>query len=447
MIKFVVSAHQVMGIFLISLFIRFLYVTFLVSPEHLALEDQSIYLLTADKFFKNGIAGWDPERVPGYPVFLTIVYWISSDSVFIVYVQSVVDSLSCVVIGLLTQRTLGAGFRLAGLLSAVNLNMIILSGMILTDSLFLLFFICSLYFVVNFLTKPSLLNYLACIGLLSIATIVRPATYFLIPLTLIGFSAYGLRNKVHLKHALGYFLAGFVLALSILSPQHLRNWRQFGSTSFVSQSGSHLLGWVTPAVHQYSGSGSYEDGQLLARSRLDRVLGAQGFSDLPSDPFIASQLKAQAAKSLLQELGIVAIVKAWAVGALLNAVVPSAAFAPVVRAMEHPSFYGSPGNGVLEKLWYYVTNVKGTLYFSILAAGALTSLVFFILFLGGWLFALRDDEAFGRPIFVSFTLILLYFFLITGPIIGSKYRLPIEPIMTVFVVFGLLQLQERMKRL
>ncbi len=34
-------------------------------------------------------------------------------------------------------------------------------------------------------------------------------------------------------------------------------------------------------------------------------------------------------------------------------------------------------------------------------------------------------------------LIMGYFLAITGPIVGVKYRLPFEPILTVFVVYGL----------
>jgi len=31
----------------------------------------------------------------------------------------------------------------------------------------------------------------------------------------------------------------------------------------------------------------------------------------------------------------------------------------------------------------------------------------------------------------------MYFIAITGPIIGVKYRLPIEPIMTIFIVYAI----------
>jgi hypothetical protein len=140
----------------------------------------------------------------------------------------------------------------------------------------------------------------------------------------------------------------------------------------------------------------------------------------------------------------VSLIKAWSVGAAINFLAPSSAFAPVVRAMEHPSFYGTPGVGVVQKLWNYVTDSRGALYLSLLGLGTLTSLMFFLAFLAGGWGAFRQALAagpasanFGVVIFLG--LIVAYFIAVTGPIIGGKYRLPIEPIMTVFAVSALMR--------
>ncbi len=445
MINPYLKAQPVLSVFFISLFFRFFYTALFVSPEHLTGGDQLIYLSMAGKVAEGGIFSLEPERVPGYPLFLRLIHLFASESSWISFIQAVVDSLTCVVIGLLAVRIFGIGLLLAGLLSAVNLNMVILSAMVLTDSLFLLLFVVSLLFAVKFLNKPRFKDYILCIGLLALATMVRSATYYLIPLALVGMAVFGVYAGIQLSRMFGYFLAGLLLAMVVLAPQHLRNWQQYGSSSFVSQSGSHVLGWVVPAVYQYSGKGSYQEGQILTRSRLDQALKAEGLSELPANPFASSQFSTKVAKSVLQELGAVAVVKAWAVGAAINMVVPSAAFAPVVRAMDHPSFYATPGNGALEKIWNYVTDGSGALYLSILATGTLSSLAFFLLYLGGWWVALRDRVRFPRSVFVLLTLIILYFLGITGPIIGSKYRLPIEPVMTVFVTYAILRLTDQWK--
>ncbi len=417
----------------------------IVASEHLEAEDQLIYLLMAETVAKDGIYSLTPERAPGYPLLLSLIHLVSSDSIWVFYIQAAVDSLTCVVVGMLALHAFGGGFLLAGLLSAVNFNMIILSAMVLTDSLFLLLFAASLLFAVKFLNKTQFKDYIFCIGLLALATMVRSATYYLIPLALIGMAASGVSAKTQLSRALGYFLVGLLLTLLVLAPQHLRNWQQYGTSSFVSQSGSHVLGWVVPAVYQYSGKGSYQEGQILARSRLDQAIQTQGLSELPSNPFLASRFSMQVGKSVLEELGVVAVVKAWAVGTAINMAVPSGAFSPVIRAMDHPSFYGTAGNGALEKIWNYVTDTSGALYLTILVTGTLTSLAFFLLFCGGWWFAWRDKERFPRAIVILMTIVILYFLAITGPIIGSKYRLPVEPLMTVFVTYAFIRTTERWK--
>jgi hypothetical protein len=52
------------------------------------------------------------------------------------------------------------------------------------------------------------------------------------------------------------------------------------------------------------------------------------------------------------------------------------------------------------------------------------------------------------PITVSTLLLLVgYFFAITGPIIGVKYRLPIEPLLTLFASYAVVNCKFFVKKL
>jgi hypothetical protein len=128
------------------------------------------------------------------------------------------------------------------------------------------------------------------------------------------------------------------------------------------------------------------------------------------------------------------MLKAWVVGSTINLLAPSVAYAPALRAMEHPSFYETEGNGIVEKLFNYIKNNSGFLYLSILAVGTIISIIFTMLALAG---VFKMISALP-PITVTTLLLLVgYFFAITGPIIGVKYRLPIEPILTLFATYFL----------
>jgi hypothetical protein len=198
----------------------------------------------------------------------------------------------------------------------------------------------------------------------------------------------------------------------------------------VSQTGTHLLGWVVPATYQYSGQGSYQEGQQLARGRLASALQRDQLEALSLNPFESSSYQTNVGKDVLLELGFLNMLKAWIVGSTINLLAPSVAYTPALRSMEHPSFYETEGNGIVEKLFNYIKNSSGFLYLSILAVGTIISIIFTMLALVG---VFKMISALP-PITVTTLLLLVgYFFAITGPIIGVKYRLPIEPILTLFV--------------
>lgn len=431
---------QALGVFGFALLVRIAYIGMFVTSEQLGAEDQLLYISMARSIPESGLDALTSERVFGYPLFLSIVMFLFGHGLYgLLGVQAVVDSLSCVLVGRLTDAALGRGLLIAGLLSAMNLNMVILSGMVLTDSLFLCLFTLFLLFLIRFLRNHRTTDYLGCLFFLVAATAVRSASYYLIPCMMLALAFWsGLAGITRRRIAL-QFIAGVAIFAAILGPQHVRNWQRYETLSFVSQGGTHLLGWVVPAVYQYSGRGSYQEGQDLARSRLEQAMAADRLSVLPENPFAASRYRAEIARQTLRDLGSVSLIKAWSVGAAINFLAPSSAFAPAVRAMEHPSFYGTPGVGVVQKLWNYVTDSRGALYLSLLAIGTFTSLVFFLAFLVGWWEVFRRALAagaananLGAAIFLG--LIVAYFVGVTGPIIGGKYRLPIEPIMTIFVV-------------
>jgi hypothetical protein len=417
--------------------LRIGYVLLFFEPTHLQAEDQGMYLSMANGILQGNWSALSPERTPGYPLFLAGVFFLfGKEYMPLLIIQTLLDSLTCVLIAFLVFKILRSGFIFAGILTAANLNMIVLSSMALTDSVFLFLFAFSCLLSVFYLLEQKPAYFLAGIALLSLATLVRSASYYLLPLFLMLLPLIVLFRRGNLPSLITLTAIGFLVSGVTLLPQHWRNWDEYKAREYVSQGGAHLLGWVVPAAYQYSGNGGYIDGQMMARNRLERELKHDQLAKLPADPFEASRYQTKVARSLLEELGFYNVIKAWTVGAAINMAVPSAAFAPVVRAMDHPSFYATPGKGVWAKTWNYLTEIRGFKYLLILTVGTLTSLGFFLFFLMGWWSAWCGKGGVPRSILIFFTLIIVYFFAITGPIIGSKYRLPIEPIMTVFVAYA-----------
>ena len=77
----------------------------------------------------------------------------------------------------------------------------------------------------------------------------------------------------------------------------------------------------------------------------------------------------------------------------------------------------------------------------IIVVGSLISLFFLVVSMFGLYKMLRLPQLGkrGREIVLFSSFVVIYFMAITGPIVGVKYRLPIEPIMTMFFSYALVR--------
>ena len=419
-------------IFFLALLVRVGYAFLFVEPEYLFTEDQTLYIKLAQQFPDSGFLGLTPERMPGYPLFIASIYSIFGEVMWnVILIQILLDSISCIMIATIAHLLFDKGFWIAGVLSSINLNMVILSSTFLPDTLFLFLFILFLFSFSQYLQNKNIRWFFLLTLFISLATLVRPSSYYLLPILLIGLVGWRLWERdtvIKISKLVALYL---LVVGTLLGSIHQRNYQQYGSIALASNTGSHLLNWVVPAVYQYSGQGSYQEGQKLAREKLAFVLQNDHLERLPSNPFASSSYQANVGKELLFEFGFMNILKAWVVGSTINLLAPSVAYAPALRAMEHPSFYETEGSGIVDKLLQYIKNSSGLLYLSILAVGTIISIIFTILSLLG-LFKIFSSVSLVTT--TSLILLVCYFLAITGPIIGVKYRLPMEPILLLFVV-------------
>jgi len=450
------TIKRIFLVFFIALIIRACYALFFVDVSTLATEDQALYINLGENMARTGeflrTVGdgyreeWVTSRVPGYPKFLALVYKLfGENNMAVIWFQIIIDSITCVVIGLIAESIVTRAFLYAGLVSALNLNMIILSGMVLTDTLFLFLFSLFILSVFYYLKSPTKIQLFLAVFFLSIASLVRSVSYFIIILLLMFLIFDFVRNKVRLKKAIHTIIIYLIPVTIVLGPIHYRNYEKYNTFQLTSQGGKHTLGWVVPAVYQYSGQGDYEEGQLLAKNRFKESMYNDNFQMSANNPFENDSYKMQVAKEILTELGLVNILHSWTVGSAINLISPSVAFAPIVRKIEHPSFYAVPGSGVTEKLLNYISNMNGMLYLFIILSGVVASLFFVIVSIIGFYNFIKSNiyrEKYTTIVIFSIFL-FFYFFAITGPIVGVKYRLPVEPIMTLYFTYALINFGSR----
>jgi len=78
------------------------------------------------------------------------------------------------------------------------------------------------------------------------------------------------------------------------------------------------------------------------------------------------------------------------------------------------------------------------MYLLIITVGTIISLAFTIITIFGFYKMIKSKKLYSqnKEVFTFLLFVVIYFMAITGPIVGAKYRLPIEPIMTVFFSYA-----------
>ena len=442
-------------LFVIALIVRVVYVWFFVELDNLFLEDQSTYINLGKSMYETGdflISSNNSymavtDRLIGYPSFLYAIYSVfGENNMAVILVQIVIDSLTCVIIALFVESIIFGGFLIAGVLSALNLNMINLSGMILTDTLFLFVFSLFILLVVNYIKNANYIKLVLAVSILSVSALIRPVSYYFIIILLPMMIVFLVRKGSSFKKIFISLMLYIIPVTIAFGSIHYRNYYEFNSYSLTSQNGGHTLHWVVPSVYQYSGQGSFTEGQELSKKYLENAMIRDDYTMSDTNEFENSSYKIKISKELFESLGFLNILKSWSVGAIINLLAPSVSHSPAVRSIPHPSFYRTPGNGIVEKLINYVTNTNGLLYLSIIFTGLVLSLIFVIVTIYGLYTFIKYElhNSKNKEVFIFLLLVVSYFVLITGPVVGVKYRLPIEPVFTLFFSYAIMKFNNKL---
>jgi 4-amino-4-deoxy-L-arabinose transferase-like glycosyltransferase len=440
------SSKSFLFVFFAALIIRMVNFFLLIPDDfNFKLEDQGAYvnlglsMLETGRFVYDDSDGYviETARTPLYPAFLAAIWNIVDYNPWVVvFIQSVVDSVTCIVIGLISLAITPRTFLLGGVLASVNMNLVASSGMILTDSLFLFLFTLFLWFTIAYL-KSKNVKYLIILSLmLSLSILTRPVAYYLIPILGFVFPWFLFSKKESLSVVILHVLI-FILTVSILlAPIIHRNYKQFDTISITSQSGLHLSKYLVPLALHFSEGISYPAAVNEVKVKIETTKQDNWVDDV-NNPFEVSRYESKIAINRLFELGVFKASYSWVVGSTLNLISSGVMVMPWVRALPHLSFYNAPGKDVMQKITNFMSDTDSRKYLLTIVVANTISLLFFIVKLFGVYFLVKHSSQYGGGWIVFFILgLIIYFLLITGPIIGVKYMLPVEPFLTVLAVVG-----------
>lgn len=456
----ITMAHALWLIFGLGFALRLAYALamyFAAGPAGLMSEDSAMYQLLAEAFVAQGdfvqsaAAGAPPEteRMPLYVLWLALHRAISGtiDPLFPALTQGALDALACVVIarlaGLFDRRLM----LLAGLVAVCNPTQIVVSALILNDSLFYFFCCLALCAALDWLRAPNWRAALVLGGALGLGLSTRAMMLpwllvlaMMLPILALVVRRFSLRVLAHMA-------AMVLLCLIVQAPIIARNLSQYDAIRFTSQGGTHALLWLAPLVREAADGTPHQQGARDYQARYEAA-----YPEAVDNPFERSRRMSEVAHEILAELGLGTIAKAWLIGGAINLFSPSPILAPPVRDLPRTGFFSAPGESKLDKIRNFLFRNDNPTYGWILVLSGLGAIGFRLLELIGiglGLAAPRRPPEVARFVRSGLVLLLLwagYILVVNGPIASAKYRLPIEPLAAIGLALLVVAVGDWLKR-
>lgn len=411
-------------IFILAFFVRFCNLTFLdPNIENYLIEDQKFYWNWS---LKGAYLPWNElsplllmERMPGSFWFYSFLQWLTNDNLFYVLIlQSILDSLTCVIIflcaGLLNRR-----YQLyTGLFAAFSPLMIIISSQILSDTIFLFTFTLSLYFLLKYKSSSESKKYIYLSGLLlGISTFVRAATFPLIFLSLPIIFLTLIINGNNYRKSFVSLCIFFIIAISPISSRWIDNIVEYDTYSLTSQGGSHMAYWMVPGVLSVSKGIDRDSSVNIVNLKIEELGG------LTNEPFKDSEKRVNIAIDILKKESFYYISYAWLRSSIINIISSPILIDFRTRTLLHPSL--AQEGSITKWIKTLISKNEYSPYLVVLLLSMIFSLFSVFTLVLGYFYFIREN------LYISLIsiIIIIYFCLITGPTISPKYCLPYLPVL------------------
>jgi 4-amino-4-deoxy-L-arabinose transferase-like glycosyltransferase len=438
--------HPAPTVLLLAFAVRAVYAVamwLIAGDEGLQSPDSAGYIRSAEEFVAGlaagTIGGWDLlgleiDRMPIPAWLMALCRWVFGDGHVLGYVlvQGAVDAATCLIVARIAGGIRRDLFWPAAICAILNPTMVVVAGIYLTDTVFLLF--CALMFlgVWRWVEAGTWRNVLLIGVALGLATLSRTFTFAFIPVLALAMVVAGLIARRPLPRSLLQGALAAVVALTCVSPILVRNYTGYAALSMTPQSGIHMLAWQVSLVREAADGTPFAESAAELQQRFDAT-----HPDLDREnPFTVSGAMTAMALEELGRLGPGPIAEAWTIGAAINMASPAATVSPVVGALPRTGFYDTPGEDKLDKIYAFLFENENALYAWILALGVLGVAVLRLVQLRGawrWLGA-------GGParLYLAFAVLWMLFVLaVSGPVASPKYRLPVEPFLVIALAFGI----------
>ncbi len=408
-----------------------------VVKSEIIVKDARMYHHLALSLIENkSFEDFNGFRNPGYPLFLAIIYSFSSGSVWLALLFQILLSLvSVIMVYKITKMFFSEKIALcAALLFAIDILQAMYCVSIMTDSLFVLLLLISVYFLCKSIKTKQLTPLFISALIMGTATLVRPVSY-LLPVVVILFILLAVGEKIKLKLA-HCFLFAAVFAIS-LSPWLIHNYSNSGKAGLTSQSGSNLLFCNVAATEAYKTGKSVEEVQ----KEFMEISVKQGAETKDYFTFKNSDIYFKIARNYIREnfllycnrhlMGIVnmyAGIETKHITSILT--LPSNDL--TVEQEEGPNIFSRISD-------FFRSKTASEIIIALVVSFYLIISYLFALY--AMFFLIRRKE----NIVYLFILIILYFSFVTGVIGCVRLKLPVMPFINILCAVGLFHFYEKIR--
>ena len=399
----------------------------------------SLHILDAP-FFSDALL-----RTPGYPLFLAAIFSLFKKSIVaVMLIQALLSGLTAILIYKISN--LANFHKLVGLSSAILFSMepmsIITSNSILTETLFLFFFLLFFYLLISGLVRGGLNGKrIFLLGtIIGLSVLIRPVLYpYSVILVLFLLSYLYFYRKIrwaNLVKMLVFFAVGIYL---LVFPWILRNKIVFNSWSVSSISGVHLF--YSYAIPFYAYKHKIPDKDIVSEQfskKMSPYIVGDKY-DLRNNPVYY-----KFAKEIISDdpLG-------YAFFHITNTIsfFMSNGYRNVGRELGFSfstpsvnfSFIRLLLSGNIKSLLDFLKH--NTSYLATFIAGALVWLLISVFMIAGVVKGLFLEKDRIRKFFILFFAVsIAYFALTAGPEAYYKMRFPVNPLIFILAFYGLFSL-------